>query len=354
MFRRDAKTRESFAVLIEPIIGQEVVEPYASTRLFAPLLSGFGYTSTSKGEGYICVVPGLGGGVETREYERLTWRSLRQFDGELWKYIKSQRDTMLHDTSAIRYSSLLRTTPESLSGDYNLLAYHTPEHGRKGSTVNFAFPLHSLDDFMDAINMQSLFSMMERAETAFKKPQYFEWALTHIGGKTRYWITQIADVDPVRDLSEFVVPDNLIFTAHTVKGTGIRTCNRIAVCDNPSDVAKLADFNEKSNGYVLLYGSRLMSGALRKSFQYWQISNASVFLEKPNNRRTTHPVAHFQGIVDMTRKLFGVLDYHGEHGLDWDSFDAKVVEDGGIKVYHGNVRVIASERQDKMYVAALD
>ena len=66
-FRRDANTGEGFAIIIEPMIGQKI-----DNWCFAPVLSGFGYTSTSRGEGYISAVPGLGGGVESKDIEKIT------------------------------------------------------------------------------------------------------------------------------------------------------------------------------------------------------------------------------------------------------------------------------------------
>jgi hypothetical protein len=56
----------------------------------------------------------------------------------------------------------------------------------------------------------------------------------------------------------------------------------------------------------------------------------------------------------MTGKLFGVLDYHAEVPPQWDKFDSREKDESGIRVYQGKVKAVASERQNKMVVSALD
>ena len=84
-FRRDANTGEGFAIIVEPIIGQNIGD-----WCFAPVLSGFGYTSTSRGDGYVSVVPGLGGGVDTKEVEKISRMDLQKFKGNL-SFISNKR-----------------------------------------------------------------------------------------------------------------------------------------------------------------------------------------------------------------------------------------------------------------------
>lgn len=56
----------------------------------------------------------------------------------------------------------------------------------------------------------------------------------------------------------------------------------------------------------------------------------------------------------MTGKLFGVLDYDSEIPPNWDFVHAREKRINGINVYQGKVKTIASERQDKMIISALD
>lgn len=60
------------------------------------------------------------------------------------------------------------------------------------------------------------------------------------------------------------------------------------------------------------------------------------------------------GQLNLTGKLFGVLDYDAEIPPQWDKFNAKEMDEGGIRVYQGKVKVVASERQNKMVISALN
>ena len=47
-------------IIIEPLVGKKV------NQYFFPVLSGFGFTSTTYDEGYVNVVPGCGCAVNSR------------------------------------------------------------------------------------------------------------------------------------------------------------------------------------------------------------------------------------------------------------------------------------------------
>jgi hypothetical protein len=198
--------------------------------------------------------------------------------------------------------------------------------------------------------------MMRRMENNFRKPQYFEWAMTIEGGKPKYWIIQVADVDKKLDVMDFEDLGDIIFMGHTVIGTGEKECYKIANCQNPTDIDLLYEFNQQNKDYVLLFPSRLTTFELSwvKRSGYSDFSNASVFLEIPDMRHMRDSVAHLGGQLDLTGKLFGVLDYDAEIPPQWDKFIPRVKEECGIKVYHGKVKVVASERQNKIVVSALD
>lgn len=354
-FRRDAETGEGFGVMIEPIIGQEI------DWCFAPVLSGFGYTSTSRGDGYINIVPGLGGGVDTRDGERITESTIRQFNGRLEDYIQTERDAMFSyfDAKVKRKSALLRTDSDwSFDRSYTGKAYHAPNRYNKGhvSRTSLNFEEAGLDDALRELNLNPLFEMMKRMEDAFGKPHYFEWAMTIESGKPKYWITQIADISKRLDIMDFEDLGDIIFMGHTVTGTGAKECYKIANCWNPTDVDPLYQFNQQNQNYVLLYSSRLITAALGgiRQLRYGDFSNASVFLEIQDARHTGDPVAHLGGQLDLTGKLFGILDYDAEIPPQWDKFQSKEVDESGIRVYQGKVKAVASERQNKIVVSALD
>jgi hypothetical protein len=359
-FRRDANTGEGFAVILEPIIGQRIEQEF-SDNIFAPILSGFGYTSTSRGEGHVVMVPGLGGGVESRDGERITREIMQQFKGSLDEYLDSEKDAMFSyfREKVKRKSKLLKTDRESLSFDrgFTLDAYFAPSrHEKRGrvypTSVEFT---GELDRTFRELNLLPFFEMMKKMEDSFGKPQYFEWAMTLDNGQPKYWITQVADVNKKLDLMDFEDLGEVLFSAHTVTGTGIKESNKIANCWNPDDVARLYEFNKRNENYVLLFSSRMTSrGVGVRRLSYSDFSNARVFLEIQDAQHTGDPVAHLGGQLDMTGKLFGVLEYGGEIPPNWERFESKEQEEDGLRVYQGKVKTIASERQNRMVVSALD
>ena len=347
-FRKDAEASEGFGVMIEPMIGQEI------GCYFAPVLSGFGYTSTSRGEGYVVIVPGLGSGVDTRYGERITEEVLKQFGGNLEDYLYEERRSMfsIFGGKTKRKSALLRTDSYlGLNDSYSGKAYHAPDKWTKGGVyrTSLDFKEAGLDDAFRELNLNPLFEMMKRMEDVFGKPQYFEWDMILENGKPKYWITQIADVNKKLDVMDFEDLGDIIFMGHTVTGTGVEECYKIANCWNPDNIDPLYDFNQNHRDYVLLFSSRLTTGGGGGYLHYSAFSNASVFLEI-----TGDPIAHSEGLLDITGKLFAVLDYHAEVPPQWDKFQEKVRDEGGISVYQGKVKVVASERQNKMVVSALD
>lgn len=350
-FRRDAQTGEGMGIIIEPILGQ-YMETYGDT-FFTPVLSGFGYTSTSRGEGYVTAVPGLGGAVESRLGERLTRRALEEVDGSLYEYVYKESQSM-YGSQPMRRSALLRTDKSFGNfGEYSGLAYSPPTPYWKGGVLNqsIAFP-KDINEALYRMNLLPFFAQIEHMEEIFKKPQYFEWIMTIDQGQPAYWIVQIADVDKKLDLIDFGSFGKPLFTAHTITGSGIKDCVNIVNCWNPQDIEPLHRFNDKNENYVLLYSSRLSTRGQHRfeNLSYSDFSNASVFLEIQDATHAGDPIAHLGGQLDMTGKLFGVLDYRDEVAPDWKTFRAGEKEIDGIRVYQGLVKAVASERQNQMVI----
>jgi hypothetical protein len=347
-FRRDAKTGEGFGVMLEPLIGQSF------EWCFAPVLSGFGYTSTARGEGYIGMVPGLGGGVDTPNGERISGTKLKRFNGNLQEYLYWTRKEMLREREK-RKSALMRK--DELFDDYELKAFfcHTnsgPAHIDRAS-LNLE---KEIGEPFDRLNLNDLFAMMNKMEESFGV-QYFEWAMTFEDGGPKHWITQVANVDKKLDTMDFGDLGKVFFMGHTVTGTGVRECNRMVCCFNPEQMDSLRQFNRANERYLLLYSSRLTTNFLAPisgKLGYGDYNNASVFLEIPDAGHSGDPVAHLDGRLEKAGKLFGVLDYRAEVSPQWEELDRRAKEEYGMKVYQGKVKVIASERQDKIVVSAMD
>lgn len=350
-FRRDAQVGEGFGVIVEPVVGQQQTKTWeyggGSVDFFAPVLSGFGYTSTLKGEGYVNAVPGLGGGVDTKDGLKLTRTSLAESDGNLLEHL-------LDDRRTDRYSDPWeRDKPLLLRRDTDGRTYSAPtRYQRRGSVYHQDMDLYKNEGFRN-LNVLPVFEMMSRMEEAFGKPQYFEWAMTLEGDQPKYWILQIADVNKRVDHVDFEDYGDVLMMAHTVTGSGIKDCTKIANCWNPTDIDALNRFNQQNTDYALVYSSRLTTsfgeGRMRK-LAYGDFSNASVFIEIQDAKHVGSPVAHLGGQLDVTGKLFGVLDYDAETPPQWDELRAGRKDEDGIEVYQGKVKVVASEKQDKMIV----
>lgn len=355
-FRRDAATGEGFGIIIEPLIGNQ------HEYFFAPMLSGFGYTSTSRGGAYINVVPGIGGGVQSRDGERITEEAMREHGGSIMDYVFSEQDKFLgaFDPEPLRRSALLGTDSrfglisEGFHGD----VYFAGDSYNRGHVSRTKVEYEG--DFKEAyyrLNTNSFFEMINAMEKELGSPQYFEWAMTVENGEPVYWINQIAEVSKKMDLLDFTDLGQVLFCGHTVTGSGIQTCDKVAVCWNPEDVRRLHEFNRENSNYALIFSSRMTTAAMSSysPLTYADFSNATVFLEIQDTRHTGDPLSHLGGQLDMTGKFFAVLDYSGEFHPDWKLFESREKKlPDGFKIYDGSVRVISSERQNMLVMSAVE
>jgi hypothetical protein len=351
-FRRDAETGDGFGIIIEPLIGQSL-DKYDDDA-HAPMISGFGYTSTSRGDGYIVFVPGLGGGVDTRNGHRITKKALLPFSGRLMDYRDEIHRALYSPYSSsigVSKSAFLQTDqnmPEF--GRYNAAYFDVPTSEVYNGSIAYKWDLlGELDD----LNMIPLFQMMEDMEKRFAGPQYFEWALTIEDGKPRWWIAQIADIDLKLDSMDFDVNMKPIAEAHSVIGTGDTVCNDVVHCWNQDDIRDLSQYNQEHSGYVLVYPSRLttlMARGYIRTLSYYDVSNAAVLIEIQDAKHSSDPIAHFGGQLDMTKKFFGVVNYKGDVRPKWDNMPSRTRHLGELRIIEGAFRVISSEKQNRLVI----
>jgi hypothetical protein len=89
--------------------------------------------------------------------------------------------------------------------------------------------------------------------------------------------------------------------------------------------------------------------------EYADVNNASVLIEVQNKQHSGDALAHLAGQLDMVGKVFGILDTSTSAILDWTSFENRIEPSNqDLQVYHGPVRVLASERQNRLVLSALD
>ncbi len=352
-FRKDAKTGEGFAIMIEPLIGQPIAaSEYAASDnpTFSPILSGFGYTSTAKGEGYTNIVPGYGGGVDNREGLEVTGAVIKQYDGRLFDYILEKREI------SIQRGLDAYDIPSLLTFDMDGFSYAPYSASRKHFLGEM---VHDPQVDLPNLNFSTFFEMMQEMETVFGKPQYLEWALTSFDGKPSYWLLQIADIDRKTDIFDFSGHGEPLFSAYAVTGSGIVNSEFMIDCFNPQGIPRLREFNQTHAGYVLLYADRLSSSLAGKDFgtiSYEDFSNAAVLLAYGGSglHSAGESIGHIGGLAAVTGKLFGVLNPLAEIKPNWEVFNDKEQEDVEMKTYRGDITTVASERQNKMIIYVQD
>ena len=148
-------------------------------------------------------MPGLGCAVESKYGERVTKSRFDQRGVTLGDYIYSTRHDMFSDPLVYwRQSSLLRTEKErDNSHGFNIQAFQFSNLWQNIAEVidtSIDYP-DNIRRVLDNLNLNPIFSTMNRMEQLFKRPQYFEWAMTVSHNQPTFWIIQIADVDKKHD-----------------------------------------------------------------------------------------------------------------------------------------------------------
>ncbi|MEW6584198.1 MAG: PEP/pyruvate-binding domain-containing protein [Nitrospirota bacterium] len=335
VFRKDAGLPEGMAVMIEPVVGKMIKGEYGG-KFFAPNLSGFGYTSTASGEGYIQLVSGLPlDAVQKGKGMKITASQAKEdfldlVEGYSRNLIYTGgADSLFGDCLGIKDGKAINREYGIVTGAVN---------GLGGLPRDFA----------------PMFEKMKRLEEACGKPQYFEWAGVMRGDKLVVTILQTADVSPKVDFFEFgenVGP--VVITANRVWGSNKLECDGFVWVINPNDVWALGKYNEEHSNYAVLYASRLRTFDM---IQYHHLSNASVVMESPDSGRTTDPFSHWGGKLDTTKKVFFVTmnwDYERIHKLEEEG-KGRRIEDTTCTIYDVKLRVTASERQGKAIVELIE
>lgn len=354
-FRSEARSGEAFGISIEPIIGMSF-KSYGYPVL-TPVLSGSGYTSTPREGPLVRVVPGIGGGVQSRLAEKITEEAISQYDC-LGNYIFETGLGFYMPLTSIpkRESALLRSSYNSQDlSNYRCLVFEPPSNFRpRGEITHVSLAVHSpFGMLIDRTDLGVLFRKMNAMEAAFSCPQYFEWALTYEKDEPIYWITQIDDVDRKSDPMNFGEFHEILFEGHTVTGTGEKECGAIVKVWNGSEKEALRKFNSENSNYILYYSSIVTTSAVGSDilpFEYY--SHASVFLELQDARHSGDPASHLQGRLEESGKFFAVMTKKNVDG--WEDYHPHPGDGEACKVKKGKFRVIASEAQNRLIVVAAE
>ncbi len=347
-FRKKAKLKEGFGIIIEPMIYEKYL------KHIAPVMSGFWYTSTAQWPWYINAVPGLWGWVDTRYGEKITAESIWEYDGNLVNYLLTELVLMksVGDNKKHRVSSLLRTDQRVIHYDkYIGSAYELYTGNIKGwitkKELTFAWPVKNNFEWL---NLTDFFDKIKKMEKEFGKPQYFEWALTFRYGEPVYWITQIADTSPNLDVLDFQNLPDILAEWHSVVGTRKFIAEDIVICMEEEDMEKLFEYNKTHKNYILFYSSNLVSKWWPDCMRFAHFSNATMLAEIETRAHSGSPIGHFWWKLEATSKVFCILDEEKSPLLDsliWEqSMD--------FQVYNKKFEITSSERQNRLVICELD
>lgn len=363
LHREKAKQEEEeFAVMIEPLIGSLITTTNFrnhTLKLFMPTISGYGYTSTSKGEGYVNIVPGIGGGVQNRRGLFLKRETLRKYKS---RKIPTRRGV---EEVNIDFAGLMI----QLARDYNLVyggGNRAPAimGNIQGSTQLFNYETLEfykdnigslLKNNMSELNVVDLLKFFERLDRIEMKhgPQYFEFCVTTSDDSYRIWLNQVNDKKIRTDSYEISLEDNVLLTAVNTQGKEPgKHITKIVKMGETASVFDLRRFNEENNDYILIYDSNLVKTQSSLPLRYW--SNCAAIIEEPNrDHGMKSSISHLTNQADELKVLFGIVSSH----ITSPAYNMKFMNHGstehGLRVYNGNFKVVCSEQQDWLQVIEL-
>ncbi|HII66329.1 TPA: hypothetical protein HA295_06180 [Candidatus Woesearchaeota archaeon] len=387
VFRQKTNAKEGIGVIVEPFLFQELCngasDIYGGKYFFGPIISGHGYTSTRGGEGYVCVVPGFGAGVNPSLVEILTETMLTPFKGRFSKYIDGKLQDAGHHASHPE-AVFSGVHNERLWGSYMLpmtvLMFDKgwneiyKKEGKGNETVwtlldaesyGETIPplskenLHPLSWWdmtgrklvynrktqvqLDQLNLTTLFKGMKGMEQAFG-PQYFEFAVTY-GREPRFWITQIADAVMSKEATIPSVP--AFFSANTVINSGSGNLDCLVYLTSLADAEKIKELASELGNVGVVYDVSLrMEHKTEQGLEsaITSLPNMGLALEtwstyEPPNYKYGHFGVHMRHLG----AFFGILDRTDHNHAMWKDFQQGLTEKNGLRMYKGPFKVYANE-----------
>lgn len=357
-FRRKANTGEGFGIMIMPVVGQKLTE----SDLFGPLLSGYGYSSTPAGEGYVNIVPGLGGGVSSRHGLKVRKSDLETSGGVLVKYLDKIANARLDQLEC----NLRPSNQIALLGDTDL--EHHFQTNKPFCTVwdahhqtdQIAVLAPDLVQRYVTLNLIPLFEMLSALEREFDRPQYIEWAMTLDDSGPKFYVLQNADVDVHLDWVDFgnVAPPFLsgIGLIGSTPPEGL-ICQNLVICMNHQDREALAQFNRDHSGHVVFYPSAFLMNKYGQGYTIGlaDIENAAVVVEYPDGHNHSGSIeAHWSGQLDQTGKILGVMEEPTDLRALIETHGPKTGEAPRLVVIEGRFLVKASANQQRFEIRKLE
>ena len=343
-FREDTGLNGGMAVIIEPVLGQRFLGgrgEKAKELCYGPVYGGIAYTSTSSGKGILSFAPGLptvavkGLAMTAREGDKRTISEIAS-NSSFYFYENDARAAYNKNYVIID----IATKGEWLILDTEVLSkmYVNIKNEIKNSSTEW------------------IFEKLKKLENLLGKPQYVEWAIIETDKKSEIAILQMSDINLKTDFYEFADNEKTLVKSNFVSGSGIKICKNIVRVMSRGSIELLSEYNDGHEDYMVIYAGEMISTipSYHDPLEYQHLRNSSVVVELYNAQHDEHPIAHFEGALSSTGKLFMVVT-----DVEWlnrlGAYKKSIERSGArIEVYNVNVKVTMSERQQKGIVELIE
>lgn len=340
-----------FGVIIEPLVGQEILHEYGhrdprlNTGNLTPILSGTAYTSTPDGPAQIRAWPGLGGGVTSRYAERINEDTMRAFEGDLSEYCYETFRRMYMGESSYRRSHLLRYYGPRRDRVWKTLAWSPRSKNTTSMSHRDDSPFGRI---IHTVNTNTLFGALGTFEAFTEQPHYLEWALTTDPHPTLWALQSTPVVTATEDFTWGVDPQQVVVRSHTVKGTGPRSGKDLVFILNHSGLEAMRRWNRDHHDYVLVYAARLITDnptiARLGQLRFADSHRASIVYEFPDIQHSKDIAEHDLGKHIAAGHHFGVLDDTSVQGLT-TLLNAQSEDRNGLQILRGDFTAMHSPRR---------
>lgn len=372
VFRQRTRAKGGMGIIVENFVCRELchgaTDMYGNRYFFGPLVSGHGYTSTQKGEGYAAIVPGFGGGVSASLVEIVAESALKPFGGNFSKYVDRKMKDSNHRAqhpeavfSGVHNRRLdagyfLPMTTVMFNGFDRTWQVLEAERYREAIPPVSGGNLHPLSwwDWMkgkmvynkesqaqlEALNLSPLFEGMKEMERRFG-PQYFEFAVAYRDGEPRFWITQIANATISKPVAIPNIP--AFFSATNVINSGSGSVDNLVYIHSLEDIQKVKDAGDGLGTIGIVYRSGLPQREVQQEMM--RLQNMVLALEKSNRHGSPslYVHGHLASHMKVVGSFFGVLDNNNHNYDTWREFEKGLVRRNGVQVYGGPFRIYANE-----------
>jgi hypothetical protein len=349
-FRESNKLGEGFGISIEPLLGQKLGWDGYLNNVFAPILSGVGYSSGCNGGLRIICASGLFGAVDKGTSLLLNEgddslsidSAVEEYWINLTEHLREQKDP---DCDVLA-RGWLRTLTEPCGRVYAKKVFGSEEFIDRHTMVLEGYEQDgTLFDHLGNFGIRDIFETIERIQDKIGKPQYVEFA--YLLGKNGpiIAINQIAD-EIVREGGLDYIPTNdqrLILQGECKSGEINDDVKYVVFCDGRRSVEDLWEINRSGEKYVAVIPTHLMDQLSigRSKVGYDDYSNATGVFTDTNKDLGTH----FPGIFNATGKILAVSGRKG------NGFQSMIEKFGDKNVYEGNFKVLGSveDRHAQVY-----